>query len=230
VALANRFGIKNSEWLTAMLEAMEADSGAMGRLLNDFIAETQGELFDSPAACIAFYSDPERYDQLTRGQIGDNLMYKYRALASFFLWDETCALACSATERLLRERGAEAEIEDFDHVWPEIWHYVNARHATGTELDALSKPMECLLAYDIPSWLTAGAPKDTQPTRFPAARRFIFTLSVENMRELEGALKVWSSRSIGLSKLITRIRYSAQVRDCYDSSIAPPVPLRAASA
>lgn len=71
VTIPNRFGIKNSEWLNAMLEAIETDSGAAGQLPKDFIVETRGELFESHESCIAHYSGPERYDQLTRGKIGD---------------------------------------------------------------------------------------------------------------------------------------------------------------
>ncbi len=105
VTVARQFGVRPSEWLTAMLEAMESDAGPMGKFLQDFVAETKGELFESEEECRAFYSDPERFDQLGRGQIGDNLMYKYRAIASFFLWQEVCQLAFDATERLVRARG-----------------------------------------------------------------------------------------------------------------------------
>jgi radical SAM superfamily enzyme YgiQ (UPF0313 family) len=230
VAISKRFGIKSSEWLTALLEAMEIDSGAMGRLLKDFLAETKGELFDSQEECIAHYSDTERYEQLTRGEIGDNLMYKYRAVSSFFLWEPVCDLACSVTESLLRSHGAAVEISDFDQLWPEVERYVRAKHATGTETHQLSQPVECWFSVDIPAWLNAGAPRDSRPYRFSSPHQFVFTLSVDNLRELEGALKVWSSRSIGLSKLITRIRYSAQVRDCLDRSAEIPLHLQAASA
>jgi hypothetical protein len=222
VAIANRFGIRNSEWLNAMLEAMETDTGVIGQFMNEFVGETNGELFDTAEDCIAYYSDPERNRQLAMGQIGDNLMYKYRAVASFFRWNEVCALACSKTKLLLRERGAAGQIADFDQVWADVNRYVHAKHASGTDVNDLGQPVELSFRYNVPAWLAAGAPADTEAYRFDSPHQFVFTLSSENVRELDGALKVWSSRSIGLSKLITRIRYSAQVRDCQDMSVVAP--------
>ena len=229
VAIANRFGVRSSEWLNAMLEAMEADTGVIGQFMNEFVGETKGELFDTAEDCIAHYSDPERYRQLAMGQIGDNLMYKYRAVASFFRWDEVCALACAKTELLLRQRGVADQIADFDQLWADVSRYVHAKHASGTDVGELSQPLELPFQYDVPAWLAAGVPTEMEAYRFQSPHRFAFTLNSENVRELDGALKVWSARSIGLSKLITRIRHSAQVRDCQDLNASVPVISAAAS-
>lgn len=212
--VAKGFGIKASEWLTAMLQAMEADSGAMGQFLNDFVSETREEVFETEEQCRAFYSDPERFEQLRRGQIGDNLMYKYRAIASFFLWDEVCQLAMEATAKLLRSRGAAEEIADFDGLWKDFHSYVQARHAKGTEMADLTRVIRVMMQYNIPSWLEDGSPHEILPYRLPDPAEYVFHLSPEGVRELEGALRVWTPKAIGLSKLIVRIRHSAQVRDC----------------
>jgi radical SAM superfamily enzyme YgiQ (UPF0313 family) len=214
VGVARTFGISASTWLDAMLSAMESDARAVGRLLQDFVTETKGELFDSPEACHAYYSDPVRFDRLCRGQIGDNLLYKYRAIASFFLWKDVCRLALDATDRLLRERGVAARLADFDTLWTDFHSYVEARHATGTEMAELTRPVTLAMRYDVPEWLAHGAPIDTRAFRLEVPGTFVFRLSQDGARELESALKVWTPQAIGLSKLITRIRYSAQVRDC----------------
>ena len=219
-AVAKRFGIRPSQWLRAMLDAMEADSGAVGRLLQDFVTETKGELFDTPDQCRAYYADPDRFDQLGRGQIGDNLMYKYRAIASFFLWKDVCRLALNTTGRLLRERGAAAQIPDFDALWQDFHRYVEARHAASTDMSELTRPVEVVMRYDIPAWIANGTPVEIGSFRFDHPAPFVFRLSQDNAHELEAALKVWSPRAIGLSKLVTRIRYTAQVRDCV-YSVAP---------
>ena len=214
VAVAKRFGVSPSQWLNAMLDAMESDSSTMGQFLRDFVTETKGELFDTPEECRAHYADAERFDQLCRGQIGDNLMYKYRAIASFFRWKDVCSLALNTTRWMLCERGAAALIDDFDTLWCDLHAYVEARHATGTDITELSRPAERILQYDVPAWLANGAPADTRPFRFHDPSTFVFRLCPEHAHELEAALKVWTPQAIGLSKLITRIRYTAQVRDC----------------
>jgi radical SAM superfamily enzyme YgiQ (UPF0313 family) len=214
VAVTKVFGVRASEWLNAMLDAMEADSGAAGQLLQDFVRETKGEIFDSEEECRAWLSDGERFNQLRRGQIGDNLMYKYRAIASFFVWDEVCRLALDATKRLLESRGAAEQIGDFDSLWRDLNHYVHAKHATGTDMRDLTRTVEVTMRHNIPAWIQDGAPLDVSPYRFTEPRKFVFRLGPDETRELEGALQVWTAKAIGLSKLITRIRYTAQVRDC----------------
>lgn len=215
VAVARRFGILPSRWLTGILAAMESDGGPMGDLLKEFVAETKGELFDTADDCRQYYSDPERFEQLCRGQIGDNLMYKYRALASFFYWDEVCGLAMRTTRQMLEAHGAAGQIPEFDSLWADFSTYVRLRHAPDLDLSVFSRPVCAWLHYDFPGWLAAGAPAGTETYRHPSPLRYEFRLSAEGAQELESALKVWTPKAIGLSKLITRIRYTAQVRGCF---------------
>jgi hypothetical protein len=72
----------------------------MRKLVDEFLAETRAELFESLEACVEFYSREENFERLSRGEAGDNLMYKYRAIASFFSWPEVCAAALEATRGL----------------------------------------------------------------------------------------------------------------------------------
>lgn len=219
VSFSAQFGVKRSEWLNAMLQAMQADTGRVGQFLREFVAETKDELFDTRQACTDYYAQPDNFHRLCTGQIGDNLMYKYRAIASFLLWDEVCQLAMDATAALLKERGVE-QIEDFDGLWHDLHQYVRARHATGTDLEQLLRPVTAVLRYDVATWIADGAPLQVGPYRLPAPQEFVFRLSPDGARELEAALKVWTSATIGLSKLVTRIRIAAQVRQCQPAGAA----------
>lgn len=224
VAIAARNGIRASVWLTAMLNALERDEGVAGRFLRDFVDETKGEIFDSAEECERFYSDPERFEKLCRGQVGDNLMYKYRAVASFFIWQELCRLVLDSTRALLVDSGSAVGYEDFDAIWAEFAHYVELRHAASTDIEELQRPVVTLSHFDIPAWIEAGAPCATAAFRRPV-HPVVYQLSEEGAHELEGALKVWTAKSLGLSKLITRINYTAQMRDCRQlpgDSIAEP--------
>ena len=115
VAFAAELDIKPSSWLQAMLGAMEAQtSGTVRELLDGFVAETVGELFETHGDCEAFYAAPDNFARLGRAEIGDNLMYKYRATASFFAWRDICATALDTTRRLLLEAGAAQRYADFE--------------------------------------------------------------------------------------------------------------------
>jgi radical SAM superfamily enzyme YgiQ (UPF0313 family) len=214
VNLAKGFGVKPSEWMAAIGDAMAADRAEIGRLLQDFVTETKNELFPTREACVEFYSQPENFERLIAGEIGDNLMYKYRVIASFFLWPEVCRLALDTTRALIETRGADREIVDFDQLWRDFHRYVEHKHTHGTTSDAMLGATQATLHYDVEKWITAGMPRDTAPFRLEAPQDFRFELSAEAAVELEHLIDVWTTSLRGLTKGITRMRTTSLIRSC----------------
>ena len=211
---ARTHGVKNSEWWSRMLPAMENGSPGMKAFLASFVAETQGELFPTPEACIEFYSKAENFQKLQSGEIGDNLMYRYRAIASFHLWHEVCDAAMNATRALLEERGVDKEIRDFDVFWKDLHSYMKLLHASGHDTKSILAAARATLHYDFSSWIAQGDLADPNQYRYESAREVEFRLSEEASRELESALAVWTTHIKALSKLVTRIKVDWQVREC----------------
>jgi radical SAM superfamily enzyme YgiQ (UPF0313 family) len=207
-------GIKNSDWWAALLPAMENGTEAVQGFLADFVGETNGELFATREDCVAFYSRDENFDRLQRGEIGDNLMYRYRAIASFFLWPEICHCAMQATRDLLRRRGLTDGIAHFDGFWDDFSTYTLHKHASGSERSQLLDPVVAPLQHDIAAWLSQAELGDPIAFRLPSPRSFVFQLSEDAKRELSAALSVWTLHIKGLTKMVTRINVSWQVREC----------------
>ena len=215
VRFAKSRGIKSSEWWEAMLPAMESGGPAVRKFLDDFVAETTNELFPSREACIEFYSREENFRRLRNGEVGDNLMYKYRAIASFHLWREICQVAMDETRRLLEQRGLTAPIPEFDGFWSDFHRYVEGRHACGQTAEEILQPVRHVLQYDIGQWLSDGHPANPAPYRLAQPALFEFRLSEEDAHELQAALNVWGTELKSLSKMITRINVNWQVRECH---------------
>jgi len=76
---------------------MERDRGPVRTFLEDFVTETRNELFPSREACVAFYSEPRNFQRLLNGEIGDNLIYKYRLIAGFSCGPRFCRMAMDST-------------------------------------------------------------------------------------------------------------------------------------
>jgi radical SAM superfamily enzyme YgiQ (UPF0313 family) len=214
VRFCNAHGIPNSEWWKAMLPALEAGSAEAREFLDQFVGETKGELFASREDCVAFYSVDENFEKLGRGDIGDNLMYRYRAVASFLLWPTICEAAMTATRALLEQRGITARIPEFDLFWRDFHTFVRLSHATGQSEEEILAPAEAALSYDFPAWLKARDLANPTPYRLAALTRFAFELTPEGADELRQAISVWTTHIRGLSKLVTRIKIDSQVRRC----------------
>lgn len=214
VQFVEKLGVKPSEWLVEMLNAMERDEGNIKALLDEFVEETENELFTSREAVTEFYKNEENFQLLRKGKIGDNLLYKYRANASFLIWKEICECSMSTTLRLLKERGLVKGFLDFDEFWSNLTRFTKVKHADGNTFEALANPVNVDLTYDINQWILDDYPVDISQYRLSSPETFVFQLSEEGAREMESAFKVWSGELVGLSKLVVRIRVTSQTRSC----------------
>jgi hypothetical protein len=214
VDFAKAFGIKPSEWWSEMVPGMRRGSVAVRRFLEDFRSETINELFPTPASCIEFYKNDDNFRRLQAGELGDNLMYKYRAIASFHLWSAICSAAMDATRQLLKTRNVHERISHFDEFWRDFHRYVELKHASGRTAEEILAGASAAFRFDIDAWLSEGNLLDPGPYRLPHPVEFTFDLSADSRRELEAALRVWSTQLKGLTKMVTRIKVAWQIRDC----------------
>lgn len=214
VKFVESMSIKRSEWLDAMVPAMETSSGVVRQFLTDFQTETRNELFPSMQACLEFYSREENWQRLLAGDIGDNLMHKYQANASFQIWPEICQVAMDATRRLLLQHGVETRIPDFEDFWTNFHRFEQLQHAHGYTADEIMSPHRTTLTYDIPAWLKSGAPEDPSAFMLTEPQECEFRLTEEGARGLGSALSVWGTGLKGLTKMMKRIRVIWQVREC----------------
>jgi radical SAM superfamily enzyme YgiQ (UPF0313 family) len=211
---ASKLGVKRSEWLDGVLRAMETDEGEVREFLDQFTEETKGELFPTREACVEFYTRPENFDRMHRGEIGDNLMHKYHAIAVLHIWPAICRLGMDVTRKLLVAKGAQQQIPDFDGFWHDFHLFMELKHATGRTVEEVLAPRRATLSYDIATWLLAGAPVDPSAFRMDMPAPFEFKLPAESADALRKAFEVWTTQILGLSKLITRIQFQWQVRRC----------------
>lgn len=226
VRFLRRWGIKNSEWWSSMLPAMEEGWRDIRAFLDSFVAETIGELFLTREDCIAFYSQEKNFEKLRNGEIGDNLMYRYRAIASFHLWDAVCSTAMSASKKLLLKYGVDRHINEFDLFWEQFTEYTRLQHASGSSVDEIMASPQIQFDFDFPAWLSEPELQDPGQFRLQESRLFCFRLTEEGARELTSAMGVWTTHIKGLSKLVTRVKLDWQVRRCQaeDSRFATESP------
>ena len=208
-----QMGIRRSAWLDGIVARMKADSGPVHELLSEFTEETQHELFPSPEACLEFYSRAENFEKLMRAEAGDNLIHKYRAIASFYLWPEACNCVMEASRALLVDAGVDRDWPEFNRFWDDVHRFMEARLSSGQNRDAILSATRCRLYHDIPAWLAAGCPPDSAPYRMPEGQEFEFRLSDESARALEKAFDIWSDGLSGLTKMVARLLVGTQNRE-----------------
>jgi hypothetical protein len=197
-----------------MLPALENGPEPVQQFLKNFVNDTTKELFPTREACIAHYSSEENLKKLMTGEIGDNLMYRYRAIASFMLWPLICKAAMDATRKLIVERGGAEQVEHFEEFWNDFTNFELHQHAHGDTIEQVLTPAEAEMRYDIARWRNDGMPVEVNRYRLDEPETFRFQLTETGARELEAASKVWTFTLRGLTKMVTRIQMVWQIRDC----------------
>jgi radical SAM superfamily enzyme YgiQ (UPF0313 family) len=212
-AFVEKMGIKRSAWVDAIVARMKIDSEALRQLLAEFTEETRQELFPTPEACLEFYHREENFQKLLRAEAGDNLIHKYRAIASFYLWPQACNCVMEATRALLVEAGLDRAWPDFETFWNDLHRFMESRHAWGNVREEILSLARCRLHYDIPGWLASGCPPDTASFLLPQSEEFEFCLSGDSAQALEKAFDMWTDRLTGLTKMVARLQVGTQNRE-----------------
>lgn len=211
---AQKLGVKRSDWLERCLRTMEASAGPLRDLLDGFIFETKKELFPSREACAAFYSEEENFKKLCNGELGENLINKNNAMATFHVWKYICECGMEVTRQLMIERNAHEQIPHFEEFWADFGHFIEVHHAGGATEEEVLSPVRTFLRYDIAAWLADGAPLDPSAYRLEGPEEFEFRLTPEAEDGLRAAIRVWTMRVQGLAKLVTRVNLGWLARDC----------------
>jgi hypothetical protein len=185
--------------------------------VDNFEKQTIGELFPTQEACVEFYSQEENFRRLLEGEIGENLMHRHNAIASFYIWPEICKAGMDALRELFLAKGVAADIPSFEVFWADFHRYTELEHAWGREMEAILSPSRAVLHYDVGRWLAEGAPKDPSPYRLETPEIFEFRVTTEASEKLGAALQVWTTDIKGLTKMVTRIQPTWQERMCVAS-------------
>ncbi len=205
--------VKRSELFLRLYDAVSVDSGEVGEYLAAFLVETRGELFETREALESFYRQPGNFEKLSQGEIGDNIVYKYSAIARLRAWNAFATIALNAAKQLLIDHGALARVPHFEDFWRDFERFIVLRSVTGTTVEQLTRPVAINVRYDIARWLSDGCPAETGEYRLPEVVEAEFRLSTAHAKELKQAVEVWGLSNSGLGMLLRRVSFNALERD-----------------
>jgi radical SAM superfamily enzyme YgiQ (UPF0313 family) len=215
---AQNLGIKKSTLIEEIFNLMGSGKGTVHKIMQDFEDETKGELFSTAEECFKYYSENNRFEKLVSGEIGENLLNKYRAIASFLIWPEVCNLAKKAISRLVlanRFCGLETEFELFIE---DLFKYIELKHASGQSVSEITLPASFRFKYDIPKWINDGHSINPAPYKFKKEETFLFKLPINRAKEIGDAINTWSTEIRGLAKAARYLKVTSQERECLKDS------------
>jgi hypothetical protein len=102
-ALLRILDISTFDWIKFIFDHKNQLTPEIGKLYEDFAAETMGELFSTQEEMVSGVT--KNIDRYLSGEIGSNINYKYRAVAAIQHFDALAENAYSMLRALLNERG-----------------------------------------------------------------------------------------------------------------------------
>jgi radical SAM superfamily enzyme YgiQ (UPF0313 family) len=199
------FGIARSAFLRRIFDAIPRAPDSIRTLYADFMGETEGELWVSEDELVRHYQDDENFLRLRRGEVGGNLIYKYKSkniVIEADAWIDFLAveLLKLAAERL-RDNGREAVRAEVGA----IAAFCRARMKGLLDAEGDIAPLTLLLDHDVPAWLRAPERAALRDFRLADPRAYRFYYTDEQLRTREDQFRRYGTSVNALSKIVTRV-------------------------
>ena len=196
--------------ILTMIKNVNQATPELQKLFADFKQSTSDELWDSEEQIETFFQNPVEYQKLLDGNIGQNLLFFYRALCiSETMYDFTKFIMSMSAE-LIKQKNISYKKEEF----LSISNYcLGACHDIFSE-DRMNNNPEFLFDYDIPRWLNSeNLPLNS--FKFDNPQKIIFKYSPERQKVIQDNLKIYGNNKIGRSQVVKVTRDKSLYRDAH---------------
>lgn len=145
------YGVLMSDWVFGIHSRL-AEFSDLKSQYDNFMLDTEKELFNSREELMDFFSQEENFQALYSGRLGDNLLRKYKFLTLSYNYKAVLKLALAEADKLLRERVGKEKI---DSVINDMSLYLAEREVREVfENSDFSINKRVVLNYDIPKWMS----------------------------------------------------------------------------
>ncbi|NQU58818.1 MAG: radical SAM protein, partial [Rhodospirillales bacterium] len=202
-------GVGRFAFLYWIFQALDDAPQGVRRIVDGFMAETRSELWASEKEMIDHYRQDDAYGQLIAGEVGGNLIYKYKSMSlALNLPDWIDFLADQLKERARECLDSSPDRDDLAAMEAEIgaiaefsrnktWKFLDDK--SGDEIVTMSS------AYDFIAWLEGpeDAPLAEYVSESPIS--YVFEFTEDQKRSRQDAFRRFGTDVNGLSKIVTRL-------------------------
>ncbi len=198
-------GLTRFQLLQRAYESIDRAPVAVREIVQHFMHETSAELWDSEEELEAAYRQDETYARLRKGEVGSNLIYKYKAKSLAFCNEEWAQFLGAMLTEVAEEQlaGNAAGQDAARHEVAALTEYVKAKLAGVLDVDADIAPRMVNARYDIPAWLREGGSLATHQMPEPVV--YVFEYTKDQLAERKDYFQRYGTDVNALSKIVTRV-------------------------
>lgn len=201
---AQQNGVKPYDLIVILQQLLNDAPRRFQQTIQDFIKESNEELFDSREACIKWAR--EHYDQLVDGALGGNLLSKYSMLGRFFVTQESLTFLHLAIREAIVEKGRVVNEEELD----DVIEYLSKVLLHSPFTKSVAEEVEWDTVYDIEAWANDHYSKPLNNYMSKTSTLYAF-VDPERRALIENKVKMFGDHPSGLGKF-TRTMFARDLR------------------
>jgi radical SAM superfamily enzyme YgiQ (UPF0313 family) len=191
-------GLSVYDWLDLIYR--DEQNSRLRELVARFLEETSDELWLDRDEFRAFTRNTDNIQRFIAGELGANLIFKYRSLALLGYADDIADVARRALEELLKRNGASRDAHDLGQ---ELIAYGHAR-LSGL-FEATQPEPEHVFFYDVVAFSDCPAMSDPASYRLPAPIAYRFVHTSEQEQTINRYTNIYGRSLAGLSRILSKI-------------------------
>jgi len=201
---ASIYDFKSFEFIMLVYGRIRQAPKSVQDIFDGFIHETKNELWDNAEDMIAFYTQDKTYEALSRGELGGNVIYKYKAMSLAFAPEGWVDFLYDTCIDIVRRKLGAQELMKAEEQLAVLRQFVKYKlcGALNHEGDTTDKTLECNV--DIVEWLKS--PLGTPLTDFLVEEpiRYDFKYTPDQMAVRRDQFARYGTHVNAISKFITR--------------------------
>ncbi len=201
------YNIEQATLLKILYDNISSAPLSIQELINSFVDETKGELWDTESDLLNFYRKDENYLKLKNGEVGGNLIYKYKSRNLVENSNDWIELFEKQLFKTIIEKNKNLkDHKTIRNQLKEISKFCKLK--TKGLLNPLidTSPISYNFSYDILEWIdNYETESDLNEYLLTKKRKYIFSYTNEQIEVRDDVFKRYGTSINALSKIVTRI-------------------------
>ena len=204
---AKMFKIEQASLLKILYDNINSSSPKIQKIISEFLEETEGELWNTEEELLNHYNIKENYEKLKRGEVGGNLIYKYKSKTLVeagldwinFFEKQVYSAITDAHKNI-------ADLNTIKLELSEIANFCRSKIHGLLNPKISSEPIKQEFNFDVLRWIDEyNGEKRLKDYKFEFSENYLFEYTVDQIKVREDVFKRYGTDINALSKIVTRI-------------------------
>jgi len=206
LALLKHLDVSRFDWIKTILKSESLDS--ISEIIDQFVQETNDELWDSYDELKRFTSKPETIKKYLSGDLGSKLIFKYKSILTNEYLGELSEITRRTSLQLIAETG---KIDT--HIEPLINDILSYEVLRKSNLfKGEYEPKYCFLDYDIEKFIKSKGKAPLSELAFSKPRKCRFFLKQNQIDTIERTLNTYGRDLAAMTKIVSFVHIESHYR------------------